>query len=337
MLPIARVRRTWSSTPSALQESKTCSWCPPLQKRKDGAASVVVISGAEAAKVGQPPVIVRATSSHGFHDVVTGHHMGASDENFSVYRWNGAKYKEVDCYEAASHPPKLVITDCSQVSSAPPAGAEAIAVAADDDSSNHRVKVDELGPDNDPQFVRSIEGAWSKPTLLYSDDNVKVYMPFNDQLALGASFPERNWSNSSFEVLLYSSKGRMPSAKWAANWAAGRETYIEERVSIDTAKLTFTPVERKFMDSSGMVSATTPHGWRGDSRDLRGSQWPTSRSITDEVVQRLTEPQRIGLKALNVRSLDELVRDSQLHQQYLTLMKDQTQMQRGLGPEHSQK
>jgi hypothetical protein len=56
MLPIARVRGTWSSTPSALQESKTDLWCPPLQKRKDGAASVVVIPGAEAAKVGQPHV-----------------------------------------------------------------------------------------------------------------------------------------------------------------------------------------------------------------------------------------------------------------------------------------
>jgi hypothetical protein len=159
-------------------------------------------------------------------------------------------------------------------------------------------------------------------------------MPFDDQLALGASFPERIWSNSNFEVLLFSAKGRMPSAKWAANWFQG-ESYVEDRVSIDTAKLRFTTLAERSINGSGIVIAGTPDNWARETRDLTDSQWPTTRSITSEIVRRLTEPQRIAFKALNVRSLDELAWDQQLHQQYLTLMRDQTEMLRGLGPEQS--
>jgi hypothetical protein len=59
--------------------------------------------------------IVRDTSSHGFHDVATGHHMSFNEEIFSVYRWNGTQYAQVDCYDAAeldSTPP--LITDCKK-------------------------------------------------------------------------------------------------------------------------------------------------------------------------------------------------------------------------------
>jgi hypothetical protein len=61
-------------------------------------------------------LIVRKTSRHGFHDVVTGWHMSAEEEALSVYRWNGTKYKQVDCYSAKfdlnnpGQPP--VITSC---------------------------------------------------------------------------------------------------------------------------------------------------------------------------------------------------------------------------------
>jgi hypothetical protein len=202
--------------------------------------------------------------------------------------------------------------------------APATAVATEDDSPNRRVRIS----DNEIQFVRSIQGAWSKPTLLYSDDSVKVYMPFDDQLGLGASFPERNWSKSSFEVLLFAAKGKMPSAKWAAG-----ESYTEERVSIDTMKLQFTIVARKFIDDGGNASATTPDEWR-EPRDLADSQWQISRFLTGEIVRRLTEPQRIALNSLDVHSLDELAWDHHLREQYLTLMRDQAEMQRGLGPEH---
>jgi len=59
-------------------------------------------------------LIVRKTSSHGFHDLATGWHMSAEEEAMAVYRWNGAKYEQVDCYsarfEGASETP--VFTDC---------------------------------------------------------------------------------------------------------------------------------------------------------------------------------------------------------------------------------
>ena len=68
-------------------------------------------------------VILRNTFSHGFRDFATSSHMSAYEQYFSVYRWNGTRYDQVDCYKATSDsnnssPP--VIADCptSQPSSA---------------------------------------------------------------------------------------------------------------------------------------------------------------------------------------------------------------------------
>jgi len=187
-------------------------------------------------------------------------------------------------------------------------------VAVEDSSPDHRVKVDALAPDNEPQFVRSIKGTWSKPTLIYSDDDVKVYMAFDDQLALGASFPERNWSNSRFEVLLFfSTQGRIPR-------------YTEERVSIDTSELRFTIVARRLINSSGNAFATTADDWR-ETGDLADPQYTVARFITTEIVWRLTEPQLMALNALGVSSVDrqswEHAWADKLAQHYAAFVKDQ--------------
>jgi len=58
-------------------------------------------------------LIVRKTTSRGFHDVTTVWHMGGGEAGYNVYRWNGRKYEEIDCYRArgaGGGPP--VITDC---------------------------------------------------------------------------------------------------------------------------------------------------------------------------------------------------------------------------------
>ena len=62
-------------------------------------------------------LIVRDSSTNGFHDVTTGSHLSADKEIFAVYRWNGANYDEVDCYIAefgqsgTAKPP--LITGCA--------------------------------------------------------------------------------------------------------------------------------------------------------------------------------------------------------------------------------
>lgn len=62
--------------------------------------------------------IVRNTSSQGFRDLATGWHMSGDEERFGVYRWNGIKYEQIDCYNAKfdwndrDKPP--VITDCGK-------------------------------------------------------------------------------------------------------------------------------------------------------------------------------------------------------------------------------
>ena len=53
-----------------------------------------------ALQSGTNGLIVRKTSSRGFHDLAAGWHWGAFDEQFRVYRWDGARYRQVDCYEA---------------------------------------------------------------------------------------------------------------------------------------------------------------------------------------------------------------------------------------------
>ncbi len=67
-----------------------------------------------ALETGGQVLVLRAAFSQGFRDLATGWHMGAGKEDFSVYRWNGAGYDEVDCYEADinSNPP--LITDCKK-------------------------------------------------------------------------------------------------------------------------------------------------------------------------------------------------------------------------------
>ncbi len=42
--------------------------------------------------------VLRKTSSHGFHDVVTSWHMSAYEQLINVYRWDGTEYKQADCY-----------------------------------------------------------------------------------------------------------------------------------------------------------------------------------------------------------------------------------------------
>jgi hypothetical protein len=62
-------------------------------------------------------VILRGTSSHGFRDFATSSHFSAYEQYFSVYRWNGTKYGQIDCYKTTfdsdnSNPP--VIADCQR-------------------------------------------------------------------------------------------------------------------------------------------------------------------------------------------------------------------------------
>lgn len=41
---------------------------------------------------------VRNTSSHGFHDVATAWHLSGFEVGVMVYRWDGTKYEQADCY-----------------------------------------------------------------------------------------------------------------------------------------------------------------------------------------------------------------------------------------------
>ncbi len=45
-------------------------------------------------------VDLRGESSHGFRDIAMGWHISAEEEGFSVHRWDGSKYDQVDCYIA---------------------------------------------------------------------------------------------------------------------------------------------------------------------------------------------------------------------------------------------
>jgi hypothetical protein len=57
--------------------------------------------------------VLRKTSSHGFHDVVTSWHMSAYEQLINVYRWDGTEYKRADCYSVnrdrdnADKPPEI--------------------------------------------------------------------------------------------------------------------------------------------------------------------------------------------------------------------------------------
>ena len=73
-----------------------------------------------ALETGGVALIMRDSFSHGFRDLATAWHMGSGEYDYTVYRWNGAKYQEVDCYAEKSWSTPPVITDCSQVSSSLP-------------------------------------------------------------------------------------------------------------------------------------------------------------------------------------------------------------------------
>ncbi|MBZ5666412.1 MAG: DUF4352 domain-containing protein [Acidobacteriia bacterium] len=75
--------------------------------RHNGQLQLVLETGGEV-------VVLRGTFSRGFRDLAMGWHMGAYEEDFSVYRWNGSKYDQVDCYAAKSDDSASTVTaDCS--------------------------------------------------------------------------------------------------------------------------------------------------------------------------------------------------------------------------------
>jgi hypothetical protein len=43
-------------------------------------------------------LILRRTSTHGFHNIAIGMHGGAFIGQYRDYRWNGSNYEQVDCY-----------------------------------------------------------------------------------------------------------------------------------------------------------------------------------------------------------------------------------------------
>jgi hypothetical protein len=62
-------------------------------------------------------IILRDTFSRGFRDFATSHHMSAYQEYYSVYRWNGARYEQTDCYSAtldSARSDPAVIADCKK-------------------------------------------------------------------------------------------------------------------------------------------------------------------------------------------------------------------------------
>ena len=49
-------------------------------------------------RTGGSVFIVSANSSQGFHDIVTGWHVSAFETGFGLYRWDGLRYNQSDCY-----------------------------------------------------------------------------------------------------------------------------------------------------------------------------------------------------------------------------------------------
>jgi hypothetical protein len=63
-------------------------------------------------------LVVRRSSSQGFHDIATGEHSSAFDQQYRDYRWDGSKYKQTDCYETIYPQPDEpggppMIADCN--------------------------------------------------------------------------------------------------------------------------------------------------------------------------------------------------------------------------------
>ncbi|HTT65224.1 MAG TPA: hypothetical protein VMG35_25420 [Bryobacteraceae bacterium] len=66
-----------------------------------------------ALSAGAGALILRKTTSQGFHDLVTVWHRGGGEAGYEVYRWNGREYKRFDCYIVADQGGAApVITDC---------------------------------------------------------------------------------------------------------------------------------------------------------------------------------------------------------------------------------
>jgi hypothetical protein len=51
-------------------------------------------------------------------------------------------------------------------------------------TSSQRLTLDQARPQAAPQYVRNLKEEWNRPTLLYSDEAIKVLWAFEDQLGL---------------------------------------------------------------------------------------------------------------------------------------------------------
>ena len=66
--------------------------CPIWVFVREGARLRLVL------EAGGNSLIVRPTSSHGFHELATAWTFGAFETEYRDYRWDGAAYKQTDCY-----------------------------------------------------------------------------------------------------------------------------------------------------------------------------------------------------------------------------------------------
>jgi hypothetical protein len=182
---------------------------------------------------------------------------------------------------------------------------------ANDSSPTHLLRVDASARDSEPRFVRGITGRWSRPARIYSDDEVKVYIPYDDKWTLIKDTP-RDWLNTKFQVLIFSDC-RRPTPKRAGAIETLRSggavdperlSYMEERVLIDSVSVKYTVLERQSIDENGESFAMTPSNWE-EVRDLGDPQYPVTREITTTILWQLTEPQLTALNALGLGHMDE--------------------------------
>lgn len=86
--------------------------CPIwILMRHRGKARLILADEGKALLVGK-------SSWRGFPDLVIPFHVSAMETSLSVYRWNGNKYKRIDCYLTKPdplHPENAVIQDCPEV------------------------------------------------------------------------------------------------------------------------------------------------------------------------------------------------------------------------------
>lgn len=220
-------------------------------------------------------------------------------------------------------------------------------MASEEDLPTYRLKPDRQTNNNDVESVRTIAGKWSRPTLLYSDEGAKVYMPFDDQLALGSSAPEQDWLNSSFRVLIFTNCAASTEQRSRAIYIlklagvadAERLRYTEENVLIDTARFRYTISSRHSIDASGRVFAATPDGWQ-EIHDLTDPEYPVGRYITTEILSRLTGPQITALHSLGIESPDEKTVEQEwahrLAQHFATVVNERTRARQTSSPDHAE-